>query len=560
MIDIRETSTVGEVFFEAAARYGDQPFLAAPANPARAYAPQGLEWTYAQTATAVRGLMARYASAGYGVGHRVGLLLENRLEHFLHKLAMNALGVCCVPLNPDHRPQEMAYVVGHAQLDLVVVLDGLLPLLQQAISLGTHRPAVVALQEAELALPPPTRRATSTQAEAASVASVLYTSGTTGRPKGCLLSHRYELAAGRWYATRGGLMAFGEACERIYNPLPVFHVNASVFSFYCALLKGNCQVQTDRFQPSRWFTEVHESRATVVHYLGVVVPMLLNQPPHALERNHQVRFAIGAGVDPQRHAAFEQRFGYPLIEIWGMTEYVRAIFDADEPRQVGTRAIGRAQPGLEVRVASDAGEDVPDGMPGELLVRHSAATPRKNAFSGYLHDDAATEDAWRGGWFHTGDIVVRDPDGLLHFLERRKNIIRRSGENIAAAEVEAVLQTHPAVAQAAVLAVKDEVREEEVLACVVLKPGYVARPDADDPLVCALFEHCNRLLSYFKAPGWLLFTHEIPTTGTQKVQKHQLFSAGVDPRTAPGVIDLRHRKKRDKPPENGATATQRKRT
>lgn len=547
MIEISDTSTVGEVFFNAAAAYSDQPFLAFPANPARAYATQGLEWTYAQTATAVRGLMDRYASAGYGVGHRVGLLLENRLEHFLHKLAMNALGVCCVPLNPDHRPQEMAYVIGHARLDLVVVVDGLVPLLQQALALGTQRPAVVTLQDACGALPAPARLATSTQVDAASIASVLYTSGTTGRPKGCLLSHRYELAAGRWYATRGGLIAFGEACERIYNPLPVFHVNSSVFSFYCALLKGNCQVQTDRFQPSRWFTEVHESRATVVHYLGVVVPMLLNQPPHPLERDHRVRFAIGAGVDPQRHAEFEQRFGYPLIEIWGMTEFVRAVFDADVPRQVGTRTIGRVQPGLEVRVASDAGDDVPDGTPGEMLVRHSAATPRKDAFSGYLHDEAATQESWRGGWFHTGDIVVRDPDGLLHFLERRKNIIRRSGENIAAAEVEAALQSHPAVAQAAVLAVKDEVREEEVLACVVLKPGYRAGVEAGagDPLVRALFDHCNTLLSYFKTPGWLWFTEEIPTTGTQKVQKHQLFAAGVDPRVAPGVIDLRHWKKRD---------------
>ncbi len=545
MIEISDTSTVGEVFFKAAAAYSDQPFLAFSANPARAYATPGLEWTYAQTATAVRELMERYSSAGYGVGHRVGLLLENRLEHFLHKLAMNALGVCCVPLNPDHRAQEMAYVIGHARLDLVVVVDGLVPLLQQALALGTQRPGVVTLQDASSALPSPAQRATSTQVDAASIASVLYTSGTTGRPKGCLLSHRYELAAGHWYATRGGLIEFGEACERIYNPLPVFHVNASVFSFYCALLMGNCQVQTDRFQPSRWFTEVHESRATVVHYLGVVVPMLLNQPAHPLERDHRVRFAIGAGVDPQRHAEFEQRFGYPLIEIWGMTEFVRAIFDADVPRQIGSRAIGRVQPGLEMRVASDAGDDVPDGTPGEMLVRHSAATPRKDAFSGYLYDEAATHESWRDGWFHTGDIVVRDPDGLLHFLERRKNIIRRSGENIAAAEVEAALQSHPAVAQAAVLAVKDEVREEEVLACVVLKPGYTVEASAGDPLVRALFDHCNTLLSYFKTPGWLWFTDEIPTTGTQKVQKHQLFAAGVDPRTVAGVIDLRHWKKRD---------------
>lgn len=500
---------------------------------------------FSQVSDEVFKLSERYGSAGYGAGHRVGLLLGNRLEHFLHKLAMNSLGICCVPLNPDHRPQEMVYVIEHAQLDLVIVVEPLTTLLEQSLALGLRRPAVVGLNEAQGQLPTALRAAVSTCAEASSIASILYTSGTTGHPKGCLLSHRYELAAGYWYANRDGLIHFGEACERIYNPLPVFHVNASVFSFYCALLKGNCQVQTDRFQPSRWFTEVHESRATVVHYLGVVVPMLLNQPHHSLERDHKVRFAIGAGVDPQRHAEFEQRFGYPLIEIWGMTEMVRAIFDADLPRQVGTRAIGRAQPGLDVRVVSDTDEDLSDGSPGEMLVRHSAATPRKDCFSGYLDDDGATEHVWRGGWFHTGDVVVRDADGLLHFLERRKNIIRRSGENIAAAEVEAVLQTHPVVAQAAVLAVKDELREEEVLACIVLKPGISQPLRADDPLVRDLFVHCNAALSYFKTPGWIYFADEIPTTGTQKVQKHQIFEPGLDPRTLSGMIDLRSLKKRD---------------
>ena len=133
---------------------------------------------------------------------------------------------------------------------------------------------------------------------------------------------------------------------------------------------------------------------------------------------------------------------------------------------------------------------------------------------------------------------------MLHFVERRKNIIRRSGENIAAAEVEAILQAHPDVAQAAVLSVPDEVREEEVLACIVVRPGVTLTAVEDDPLVRKLFEHCNAQLAYYKAPGWILFLDEIPTTGTQKVQKHQIFAAGIDPRTRPGMIDLRHWKKR----------------
>ncbi|MFC6282828.1 MULTISPECIES: AMP-binding protein [Polaromonas] len=545
MIAVDDYSTIGETFFRAAEKYADKSFLAVPANAARAYYPVGEEIAYGEAAKTVRGLMQAYAAAGYGVGHRIALLLENRPEHMLHKLAMNALGICCVPLNPDHRPRELAYVLDHANVDLVVVLASLDAQLHQGMDqAGRSKPLVVLFENFAAGLPPAARKAESIRPDQATAASILYTSGTTGRPKGCVLSHGYELAGGAWYSTRGGLATFGEACERIYNPLPLFHVNASIFSFYCAMLKGNCQVQTDRFQPSRWWTEVYESKASVVHYLGVVVPMLLSQDPHPHERDHCVRFAIGAGVEPQRHRAFEERFGFPLLEIWGMTEMVRAIVDNQLPREVGTRAFGRVTPGVEVRVVDDSDVDVPVGQEGEMIVRHSAATPRKHFFSAYLDDDAATEASWRGGWFHTGDIITRDATGLLRFVDRRKNIIRRSGENIAAAEVEALLQAHPLVAQVAVLAVKDEVREEEVLACVVLKnkpadPAAVAR---------VLFDHCNANLAYYKAPGWLYLTDSIPTTATQKIQKHQIFEPGLDPRTLPGMMDLRALKKRDARP------------
>ena len=545
MIAVDDHSTIGETFFRAAQEYSKKSFLAVPANPARSYYPLGKEITYGEAAHTARELIQAYSAAGYGVGHRIALLIENRPEHMLHKLAMNALGVCCVPLNPDHRPRELAYVLDHANVDLVVVLASLEAQLRLGMAQAERcRPQVVLFENFTAGLQPATLSATTTTPDANTPASVLYTSGTTGRPKGCVLSHGYELAAGAWYSTRGGLSIFGEACERIYNPLPLFHVNASIFSFYCAMLWGNCQVQTDRFQPSRWWTEVYESKATVVHYLGVVVPMLLGQPPHLHERDHCVRFAIGAGVDPQRHKAFEDRFGFALIEIWGMTEMVRAIIDNQLPREIGTRAFGRATPGVEVRLVDDNDVDMPAGQEGEMIVRHSAATPRKHFFSGYLDDEAATEASWLGGWFHTGDIVTRDATGLLRFIDRRKNIIRRSGENIAAAEIEALLQAHPLVDSVAVLAVKDEVREEEVLACVVLKVK------AADGAAAAkvLFDHCNANLAYYKAPGWLYLTDSIPTTATQKIQKHQIFEPGLDPRTLSGMMDLRALKRRDARP------------
>ncbi|MEN2388233.1 AMP-binding protein [Comamonas sp. A7-5] len=546
MISIEAFPTIGTALFEAARTWPDQPFVAVPANPSRSYHPQGLAWTYREVEAAVRQLATRYQAAGYGQGRRIGLLLENRPEHILHKLAMNHLGITCVPINPDYRPREMAYVIDHTRMDLVVVLDALDPLLQQAMGETRHQPAVFRLEDADTAFPPAAQAATVFRAQPDTIASILYTSGTTGKPKGCMLSHRYELASGAWYAARGGLVALEEGCERLYNPLPLFHINASVLSLFCCMLKGNCQIQPDRFQASRWFTEVSESRATVVHFLGVMVPILLNQTAHALELQHQIKFGLGAGIDPQRHAEFEARFGYPLIEVWGMTESVRLVIDADTPRKVGTRAFGRVQPGMEIQVVDDNDQPVPDGVPGELRVRHSAATPRRDCFSGYLNDPDATQAAWHGGWLRTGDVVVRDPDGLFYFMERRKNIVRRSGENIAAAEVEAVLQSHPAVAQAAVLAVPDEVREEEVLACVVLKGERPKPLGPDDALVQELLEYCNEQMTYFKVPGWLWFPDAIPITSTQKIQKHRIFATGADPRTTPGMIDVRVQKKRSK--------------
>jgi acyl-CoA synthetase (AMP-forming)/AMP-acid ligase II len=538
--ELHDRSTIGAIFALAVSSHGDRPFFAVPPNEGRGYLPAGFEISYRQAGKLVAELSAAYRDAGYGPGQRVATLLENRPEYVLHKLALNTIGVCCVPINPDYRASEIAYLLEHSEPDLVLTLATREGQLSSALAQSAHRPSVLLLENfAAGALVNASRPARSGAATPETPASILYTSGTTGRPKGCILSHGYEVACGAWYASLGGRATFRPGEERIYNPLPLYHANAAVVSLMGAIWTGNCQIQPDRFHPHAWWSEIAETRATVVHYLGVIAPLLLAQPPGKDERRHGVRFGIGAGIEPQLHAAFEERFGFPLIEVWGMTEMVRVLADNLEPRQVGTRAFGRSVAGIDVRIVDEEDRAVADGQPGEMLVRHSAATPRRGCFSGYLKDQAATEAAWRGGWFHTGDMVWRAPDGMLHFVDRKKNIIRRSGENIAAAEVEAMLLTHPDVQQAAVMAVKDELREEEVLACVVLKRPMPAKDAAH-----ALFRHCYERLAYFKAPGWIHIVDTLPTTGTQKIQKHNIYPGGFDPLTA-GIVDLRALKRRD---------------
>jgi acyl-CoA synthetase (AMP-forming)/AMP-acid ligase II len=541
MAEIMDGTTIGAAFSAAVSAHADRPFLAVPANEGRAYLPSGFEMSYGEAGKRIEELAALYRQAGYGMGHRVATLLENHPEHVLHTLALNSIGVCCVPINPDYRAAEIAYLVDHSEPDLILTLGSREASIGEALTQSGHRPPVIVSEPFTGPLDKAARPAPDARPVPETPASILYTSGTTGRPKGCVLSHGYEIAAGAWYASLGGVAGLRTAADRIYNPLPLYHANAGVVSLMGAILTGNCQIQPDRFHPQRWWREVAGTGATIVHYLGVIAPVLLKLPPGEHERRHKVRFGIGAGIEPELHAAFEKRFGFPMIELWGMTEMVRVLGDTVEPRQVGTRAFGRAMPGIDVRVVDEEGHDVPGEMPGELLVRHSAATPRRGCFSGYLKDEAATEAAWEGGWFHTGDVVWRGPDGMLHFVERKKNIIRRSGENIAAAEVEAVLLTHPDVQQAAVMAVQDELRDEEVLACVVLK-----RARAEKEAATALFQHCNERLAYYKAPGWIHIVQSLPTTGTQKIQKHNIYPAGSDPRGLPDIVDMRALKHRQR--------------
>jgi len=502
--------TVFDAFAQAAQRHAQRCWLAVTPETAATYGIDAGEITYAAALKDVRRLRARYARASYGRGHRVGLLLENRPAFFLHWFALNALGCSIVPLNPDLRSIELSYVIAHSELVAMVAIASRHAGLREAA--GERQVPITTPDEP----PAPVTAGGAASGEAA----LLYTSGTTGRPKGCVLPDAYFIRAGAWYSRLGGLGAMRIGVERMLTPLPLFHMNALAFSAMAMLATGGCLIPVDRFHPDSWWATVGGSGATIIHYLGVMPAILMNHPPDPGDRDHTVRFGFGAGVDGKLHAPFEQRFGFPLVEAWAMTETgAGAVIAAhEEPRYIGTCCFGRPAPDVECRIVRDNGSDAGQDQPGELLVRHAGPDPRLGFFREYLKEPAATAEAWEGGWFHTGDVVRRSADGSMQFVDRRKNVIRRSGENIAAVEVEAALRQHPAVAGVAVAPIADPVRGEEVFSCIVVQPH--ARASA--ALACEITAWCVERLAYYKAPGFIAFVSDLPLTSTQKIQRGEL--------------------------------------
>ena len=545
-LDISGFATVHDAFRAAVARWPEQPFLAVPPRVGRGYAEDGAEITYADAAVEVDQLTGLYDAAGYGPGHRVALLLENRPAHILHVLAASALGFSIVPVNPDYTHDEMLYQMSHSEADVAIALPHRMAELEAIGAVRADKPLPVVNGEAlPEALPAPLSAAAGASGREAELA-LLYTSGTTGRPKGCIITNHAYLMTGYSYVEtiRAGCVTLEDAAERFFNPLPLYHMNAGQVSPTAAILTGNCQIIPDRFHARTWWRDMIATEATVMHHLGIIPPALMALPPSPEERQHKVRWSLGGGIEPSLHGSFEERFGITLIEGWAMTETGRQFAASSEPRHIDIRAFGRPNRFIEGKVVDDDDKELPRGTPGQFVVRtpleNPGDDPRDAFFSGYFKNEAATEEAWRGGWFHTGDTVMQREDDMFVFVDRSKNIIRRSGENIAAAEVEACLVADARVAQVACLAVPDEMRDEEVMACIVPADGI----DGGETLAGDLMALCQEKLAYYKPPAWWLFVETLPTTGTQKVQKQQIFPHDTDPRAEPGVIDLRDRKKK----------------
>ncbi len=532
----KQDLTIFKSFEDICRKTPSAPFLISPSRNQKGMT----TFSYQETFDKANKISTIFLDNGYGNNLRVATLLGSTPAHYIVKLALNKIGVSVVPINPDYSPDETAYLLADSGSVLAICTEHYIKQLKTAIAYKDLSVPIVTYDEIETIQTLKPLSDLGAQVHGKTEASLLYTSGTTGRPKGCMLSHEYELMCGEVYANIGAPISLSFGKDKILNPLPSYHINAGIVTFFAAMLTGNSLIQPERFSISSWWEDINETEATIFHYLGVIIAVLLSDQSATKASLGKLRVGFGAGVEPALHQEFETRFGIPLIECWGMTEMCRVLYNNEEPRQIHTRAMGRPRDDLQVKVVDENDQEVARGKPGEMVVRHSEKTPRAGAFSGYLNKEKETEEAWKNGWFHTGDTVTMDETGMLYFVDRAKNIIRRAGENIAAAEVENCLFEIEFVSKIACIAVKDDIREEEVMACVVLEDGKKESKEVAE----ILFNHALEKMAYFKAPGYILFMDDLPVTGTQKVVKHKIFEPEIDPRNLTGVFNFTHLKKR----------------
>ena len=492
-----------------AERLGDKPLVRFP----------GGEWSYSGARNAAAGFAGTLAAAGVGPGDRVAIMCGNRGELLESVLGCAWLGAIAVPLNTALRGPQLEHVLGNSDPKILVADSGLVrhlelveappPALERIWSVGGtaerrwgHIPLAPPPDAGDPVRPHPVRPG--------DTFAILYTSGTTGPAKGVCCPHGQFYWWGRLTARHL------DVTERdvLHSVLPLFHTNA-LNTLFQALLAGATYVVGERFSASGFWRELHDSDASVTYLLGAMVHILLERPASPDETAHRTRVALAPATPAEDAARFQERFGVRLIDGYGSTETNLVLCNAIGGHAPG--ALGRIVEGFEAKVVDKEDVEVPAGTPGELVVRHHEPF---SIATGYYRLPDETAVAWRNLWFHTGDRVVREADGVFRFLDRQGNAIRRRGENISSWEVEQALLTHLEVALVAVVPVPAEVGEDDVLAFVVPRAGATI-----DPI--ELLRHCEPRLAYFAIPRYLEFCPELPLTENGKVRKQVLRERGV---------------------------------
>ena len=505
---------------------------------------RGREWTYGDLAAITDGGAAELRALGIGKGDRVAMLLPNGPDHVFAWLAAAKLGAVACPIHPELAAPEVGRALDHLEPAAILYdrslggrlsgntkgLAGARLLIESASSAndtasadaGHRRPprtpdvrldVLLASRRALAGVPDPS---------AEDVADILTTSGTTGRPKAAMIPHRMATLTGEGFASWLGL----RADDRLFTCLPLSHINARAYSTLGAIAAGASLALEERFSASRFWEWIPATRATQFNAIGSMLRILLARPEGPEDRAHGARLAYGAlALGEEDHLRFEERFGVRLVIGYGLTESTFGfIHPLSGPRNLKSMGLPRRHPDptvpADVRLVAPEGE--PSGTAAPRAAREAAPGEaceiqlrNPATFSGYWRDEEATRAAFHGDWLRTGDLGRCAPDGSYVFAGRLKQIIRRRGENLTPAEVEAAIESHPAVAEAAVVGVPSPLGEDDVRAYVVFRAGAAASPED-------LAAHCASRLAAFKVPGQWRFLERLPRTATARIAYHDL--------------------------------------
>ncbi len=482
---------------------------------------EGRRWSWRDFDAAVARASGWLLGRGVRPGERVGVIAPNHPAGVILLFALARLGAIMVPTNPDFGVDEAKYVFTHAGVSGVLCAPAAVAVAEAACADLATRPWFVltepgvpgfeAFEEAVAgAAPPPYAALPDVGPD--STCLIIYTSGTTGFPKGVMHSQRSAILAGEGFVGRLWL----QPDERLLCVLPLFHINALFYSLLGAVAAGATLILERRFSASTFWRIAAESGATETNLIGAAGAILLKRDPAEFVPGHRLRKIATAPLTAEVVAGFRDRFGVPdLIETYGMSEIPGLLGNPfPGPRKLGSMGCISPHPDPtlprpELRVVDDDGAELPAGEVGELVVR----TP--TIMQGYYRAPDLTAAAFRDGWFLTGDLCHRDADGFYFFFERKKDIIRRRGENISGAELDRVIGSHPAVLEAAALGVPSPMGEEDILVAVVRRPG-AALDEA------GVADWVRRHLAAVKVPRYVAFVDSLPRTPTQRVAKFRL--------------------------------------
>lgn len=491
---------------------------------------EGREITYKQLKDATDQMAYALIKWGIKRDSKAAIMMPNYPEYLHAWFGTFLVGSIMVPINTSLKGDGLSYIINHSDSELLIIdhiyLDQLNFILKD---LENVKQIVVATHEADSDVELPEGAITFEEfldvepcdipdlnLKYDDLCALVYTSGTTGLPKGVMLNH--SAFAGGGFGGQDpkrsmGLMAAFVKGKCIYTCLPLFHSNAQIVTIVGALLSDGRVKLSRRFSASRLWDEIRESGSIMFNTLGAMIPIILKQPPKDNDSDNPVIFVLSAACPKECWDEFEKRFKVKLIEGYGTTEGGTLLNPPGGPKG----SMGKPVPHNEVRVVDEDDNDVAPGEIGELISR---PTDKKVKFIEYYKDPEATAAKTKGGWLRSGDFVYQDKDGFFWFVDRKKEALRRRGENITTLEVEMAINKHPKVMESAVIGIPSEMGEDEVMSCVVLKDGESLTP-------LDLTKFLEDRLAYFAIPRFIRFIDELPKTETQRTEKYRLKEDGV---------------------------------